>query len=91
MKIWAALLSEYKMAVLLVNHQATDEVEMTVHWYDIGLPAGTTAKARDLWQVRLSILRVPSGCMILTVCTLFVVCRSTRRRTLSSRTKWLSN
>ena len=53
MQIWAAPLSGYRMAVLLANRHATDEVEMTVHWDDIGLPAGTTVEARDLWLVRL--------------------------------------
>jgi alpha-galactosidase len=53
MQIWAAPLTGYTMAVLLVNRHAKDDAEMTVHWDDIGLPAGTAVKARDLWLVSL--------------------------------------
>jgi alpha-galactosidase len=56
MQIWAAPLTGYRMAVLLVNRHARDDAEMTVHWDDIGLPAGTAVKARDLWLVRLPLL-----------------------------------
>lgn len=38
-EIWDAPLSGYMMAVLLVNCHATDNVEIMVHWDDIGLPA----------------------------------------------------
>ncbi|XP_051188178.1 alpha-galactosidase [Lolium perenne] len=48
-ELWAAPLTGYRMAVLLVNRHAKDDAEITVHWDDIGLPAGTTVEARDLW------------------------------------------
>jgi hypothetical protein len=51
-EIWAAPLSEYRTAVVLLNRHATDEATITAHWDDIGLPAGTTVEARDLWLVR---------------------------------------
>ncbi|KAM0878991.1 hypothetical protein ACQ4PT_034528 [Festuca glaucescens] len=50
-ELWAAPLTGYRMAVLLVNRHAKDDAEITVHWDDIGLPAGTTVEARDLWLV----------------------------------------
>lgn len=51
-EIWAAPLSEYRTAVLLLNRHAKDEATITAHWDDIGLPAGTPVEARDLWLVR---------------------------------------
>jgi alpha-galactosidase len=68
MQLWAAPLTGYRMAVLLVNRHAKDDAEITVHWDDIGLPAGTTVEARDLWLVRLPFLlsshfQMPSGCI----------------------------
>lgn len=51
-EIWAAPLSEYRTAVVLLNRHAKDEATITAHWDDIGLPAGTPVEARDLWLVR---------------------------------------
>lgn len=51
-EIWAAPLSEYRTAVLLLNRHAKDEATIAAHWDDIGLPAGTPVEARDLWLVR---------------------------------------
>ncbi|NP_001300723.1 Alpha-galactosidase 1 precursor [Zea mays] len=48
-EIWAAPLSEYRTAVLLLNRHAKDEATIAAHWDDIGLPAGTPVEARDLW------------------------------------------
>ncbi|KAF6994721.1 hypothetical protein CFC21_011353, partial [Triticum aestivum] len=47
--IWAAPLTGYRTAVLLLNRHAKDEAQITAHWDDIGLPAGTAVDARDLW------------------------------------------
>lgn len=49
-EIWAAPLSGYRTAVVLLNRHAKDEAEITAHWDDIGLPAGMAVEARDLWQ-----------------------------------------
>lgn len=49
-QIWAAPLSGYRTAVVLLNRHAKDEAEITAHWDDIGLPAGMAVEARDLWQ-----------------------------------------
>lgn len=51
-EIWAAPLSEYRTAVLLLNRHAKDEATIAAHWDDIGLPARTPVEARDLWLVR---------------------------------------
>ncbi|KAF8672398.1 hypothetical protein HU200_049605 [Digitaria exilis] len=51
-EIWAAPLSGYRTAVVLLNRHATDEATITAHWDDVGLPAGTAVEARDLWLVR---------------------------------------
>ncbi|VAH04713.1 unnamed protein product [Triticum turgidum subsp. durum] len=48
-EIWAAPLTGYRTAVLLLNRHAKDEAQITAHWDDIGLPAGTAVDARDLW------------------------------------------
>nr|CAB3499282.1 unnamed protein product [Digitaria exilis] len=48
-EIWAAPLSGYRTAVVLLNRHATDEATITAHWDDVGLPAGTAVEARDLW------------------------------------------
>ena len=51
-EIWAAPLSDYRTAVVLLNRHATDGATITAHWDDVGLPAGLAVEARDLWQVR---------------------------------------
>ncbi|KAM0914286.1 hypothetical protein ACQ4PT_011500 [Festuca glaucescens] len=43
-EIWVAPLSGYRIAVLLVNCHATDNIEITVHWDDIGLPAAQPSR-----------------------------------------------
>ncbi|OQU91579.1 alpha-galactosidase 1 isoform X3 [Sorghum bicolor] len=48
-EIWAAPLSEYRTAVVLLNRHAKDQATITAHWDDIGLPAGTPVEATDLW------------------------------------------
>ncbi|RLN38859.1 alpha-galactosidase [Panicum miliaceum] len=53
-EIWAAPLSGYRTAVVLLNRHATDEATITAHWDDVGLPAGTAVEARDLWQLGCS-------------------------------------
>lgn len=40
--------------MLLLNRHAKDEAQITAHWDDIGLPAGTAVEARDLWLVHVS-------------------------------------
>ncbi|XP_039780573.1 alpha-galactosidase 1-like [Panicum virgatum] len=49
-EIWAAPLSDYRTAVVLLNRHATDGATITAHWDDVGLPAGLAVEARDLWQ-----------------------------------------
>ncbi|OEL34989.1 Alpha-galactosidase [Dichanthelium oligosanthes] len=49
-EVWAAPLSDYRTAVVLLNRHATDEATIAARWDDIGLPAGTAVEARDLWQ-----------------------------------------
>lgn len=51
-EVWAAPLSGYRTAVVLLNRHATDAATITAHWDDIGIPAGTAVEARDLWLVR---------------------------------------
>lgn len=51
-EVWAAPLSGYRTAVVLLNRHATDASTITAHWDDIGIPAGTAVEARDLWLVR---------------------------------------
>ena len=51
-EIWAAPLSDYRTAVVLLNRHKTDGATITAHWDDVGLPAGTAVEARDLWLVR---------------------------------------
>ena len=51
-EIWAAPLSDYRTAVVLLNRHATDGATITAHWDDVGLPAGLAVEARDLWLVR---------------------------------------
>ncbi|KAL6883499.1 hypothetical protein ACP4OV_010913 [Aristida adscensionis] len=48
-EIWAAPLSGYRTAVLLLNRHATDAAAIAAHWDDLGIPAGTAVEARDLW------------------------------------------
>ncbi|KAM3408718.1 hypothetical protein ACQJBY_001657 [Aegilops geniculata] len=48
-EIWAGPLTGYRTAVLLLNRHDKDEAQITAHWDDIGLPAGTAVDARDLW------------------------------------------
>jgi len=49
-EIWAAPLSDYRTAVVLLNRHKTDGATITAHWDDVGLPAGLAVEARDLWQ-----------------------------------------
>lgn len=58
MQIWAGPLSGYRTAVVLLNRHAKDEAQITAHWDDIGLPAGTAVEARDLWLVRACVRRL---------------------------------
>ncbi|GJN19749.1 hypothetical protein PR202_gb07057 [Eleusine coracana subsp. coracana] len=51
-EVWAAPLSGYRTAVVLLNRHATDAATITAHWDDIGIPDGTAVEARDLWLVR---------------------------------------
>jgi hypothetical protein len=40
-EVWAAPLSGYRTAVVLLNRHATDAATITAHWDDIGIPDGT--------------------------------------------------
>lgn len=48
-EIWAGPLSDYRVALLLVN-RGPWRYSVTANWDDIGLPAGTVVEARDLWE-----------------------------------------
>ncbi|KAL3813250.1 hypothetical protein ACJIZ3_014518 [Penstemon smallii] len=48
-EVWAGPLSHYRVAVLLLN-RGSWRTPITAHWDDIGIPPGTTVKARDLWE-----------------------------------------
>lgn len=49
LEVWAGPLTEYRVALLLVN-RGTTNASITAHWDDIGIPPGSIVKARDLWQ-----------------------------------------
>lgn len=102
-EIWAAPLSEYRTAVLLLNRHAKDEATIAAHWDDIGLPAGTPVEARDLWLVRTVVraavvlaaawanrsvvMRALGRPSLTRVPFFYLVCPSTRRWTPRSRTR----
>jgi alpha-galactosidase len=39
-EVWAAPLSGYRTAVVVLNRHATDAATITAHWDDIGIPDG---------------------------------------------------
>lgn len=48
-QIWAGPMTNYRVAVLLVN-KGVNRVTMTAVWEDIGLPLDTVVEARDVWE-----------------------------------------
>ncbi|KAL9229982.1 hypothetical protein vseg_005386 [Gypsophila vaccaria] len=48
-EVWAGPLTNYRVAVVLVN-KAFEDHTVTAHWDDIGIPAHTIVEARDLWE-----------------------------------------
>ncbi|CAM9000469.1 unnamed protein product [Rhodiola kirilowii] len=48
-EIWAGPLTNYRVAVLLVN-KGPNRFTMTTLWEDIGLPIDTVVEVRDLWE-----------------------------------------
>lgn len=51
-QVWAGPLSEYRVAVLLLNKFSDRRSEITAEWEDIGLDPSTLVQARDLWKVK---------------------------------------
>nr|AFB73771.1 alpha-galactosidase [Chimonanthus praecox] len=49
LEVWAGPLSNYRVALLLVNRGPWPS-PVTAHWDDIGLPMETVVEARDLWK-----------------------------------------
>lgn len=52
-QIWAAPISGYRFAIVLVN-RGPWRYSITAAWEDIGIPKGTVIEARDLWEVIFS-------------------------------------
>ncbi|CAK9177630.1 unnamed protein product, partial [Ilex paraguariensis] len=48
-EVWAEPLSNYRVAVLLVNRGSWRN-SITVHWDDIGIPPASVVIARDIWE-----------------------------------------
>lgn len=49
-EIWAAPLSGYRVAVILLNRSSNMRTAITAHWDDIGIPPESVVRARDLWE-----------------------------------------
>ena len=49
-QIWAAPLSGYRVAVVLLNRGLLPNA-ITANWDDIGIPPKSIVEARDVWQV----------------------------------------
>ena len=49
-QIWAAPLSGYRIAVVLLNRGPV-RYSITARWDDIGLDPKSVVEARDLWEV----------------------------------------
>ncbi|GAB2275346.1 Alpha-galactosidase 1 [Dionaea muscipula] len=49
-EIWAGPLWGYRVALLLINRGEHWRESITAYWDDIGLPANTVVRARDLWS-----------------------------------------
>ncbi|KAJ7942593.1 Alpha-galactosidase [Quillaja saponaria] len=49
LEIWAGPLSEYRVAVVLLNRGPVRNA-ITAYWEDIGIPQHSLAEARDLWE-----------------------------------------
>lgn len=50
-QIWAGPLSDYRVAVILLNKYSDRHAVMSAEWEDIGLDPSTVVEARDLWEV----------------------------------------
>ncbi|KAG8373481.1 hypothetical protein BUALT_Bualt11G0028700 [Buddleja alternifolia] len=48
-EVWAGPLSNYRVAVLIMN-RGSWRTAITAHWDDIGIPPNTSVVARDLWE-----------------------------------------
>ncbi|XP_057774037.1 alpha-galactosidase 1-like [Salvia miltiorrhiza] len=48
-EVWSGPLSQYRIAVLLLNRGPV-RTEITAHWDDIGIAPTTSVQARDLWE-----------------------------------------
>ncbi|KAL3510160.1 hypothetical protein ACH5RR_029561 [Cinchona calisaya] len=49
LEVWAGPLTDYRVAVLLLNRSLRRDT-ITAHWDDIGLPPNTVVSVRDLWE-----------------------------------------
>ncbi|KAL0372812.1 UNVERIFIED_CONTAM: Alpha-galactosidase 1 [Sesamum calycinum] len=49
LEIWAGPLSDYRVAVILLN-RGPGRTALTAYWDDIGIPPKSTVIARDLWE-----------------------------------------
>ncbi|KAK8464691.1 hypothetical protein PHAVU_010G058401 [Phaseolus vulgaris] len=50
LEIWAGPLSEYRVAVLILNKYGDRHAVISAEWDDIGLDPSTVVEARDLWE-----------------------------------------
>ncbi|KAK3010804.1 hypothetical protein RJ639_012743 [Escallonia herrerae] len=49
LEVWAGPLSDYRVAVLLVN-RGPRRTSIAAHWDDIGIPPKSVVMARDVWE-----------------------------------------
>ncbi|KAK2986006.1 hypothetical protein RJ640_024402 [Escallonia rubra] len=49
LEVWAGPLSDYRVAVLLVN-RGPRRTSIVAHWDDIGIPPKSVVMARDVWE-----------------------------------------
>ncbi|KAL0409080.1 UNVERIFIED_CONTAM: Alpha-galactosidase 1 [Sesamum radiatum] len=49
LEVWAGPLSDYRVAVILLN-RGPGRTALTAYWDDIGIPPKSTVIARDLWE-----------------------------------------
>lgn len=50
-QVWSGPLSEYRVAVVLLNKYSDRRASITALWEDIGLDPSSVVEARDLWEV----------------------------------------
>ncbi|KAL2578282.1 hypothetical protein AAZX31_16G196500 [Glycine max] len=50
LEVWSGPLSEYRVAVVLLNKYSDRRASITALWEDIGLDPSSVVEARDLWE-----------------------------------------